>query len=202
MLQLQCYSVVASYRLMFGVLSVYIVSCFVLVSVIVSSFGCHLQFIVCFFFFLMIRRPPRSTRTDTRFPYTTLFRSYPVGGVPVAGVSETDGDFVSGVSGFVLEKTYAVELRDGEHGGGHARVVGRGSGAFDHVGRDDFAFEHGNGREGTANRVRGVAGGEHGVVGDALQVGGDSHTAWTAGNTRSVQMQAVDRKSTRLNSSH
>src|SRR3546814_13398252 len=28
-----------------------------------------------FFFFVMIRRPPRSTRTDTLFPYTTLFRS-------------------------------------------------------------------------------------------------------------------------------
>src|SRR3546814_12550152 len=30
---------------------------------------------MCFFFFLMIRLPPRSTRTDTLFPYTTLFRS-------------------------------------------------------------------------------------------------------------------------------
>src|SRR3546814_12840297 len=30
---------------------------------------------LCMFFFLMIRRPPRSTRTDTLFPYTTLFRS-------------------------------------------------------------------------------------------------------------------------------
>src|SRR3546814_8428972 len=29
----------------------------------------------CFVFFLMRRRPPRSTRTDTLFPYTTLFRS-------------------------------------------------------------------------------------------------------------------------------
>src|SRR3546814_18952627 len=28
-----------------------------------------------FYFFLMIRRPPRSTRTDTLFPYTTLFRA-------------------------------------------------------------------------------------------------------------------------------
>src|SRR3546814_14992350 len=28
-----------------------------------------------FFFFLMIRRPPRSTRTDTLCPYTALFRS-------------------------------------------------------------------------------------------------------------------------------
>src|SRR3546814_20467277 len=31
--------------------------------------------IVWVFFCLMIRLPPRSTRTDTRFPYTTLFRS-------------------------------------------------------------------------------------------------------------------------------
>src|SRR3546814_4240094 len=31
--------------------------------------------IILSFFFLMIRRPPRSTRTDTLFPYTTLFRS-------------------------------------------------------------------------------------------------------------------------------
>src|SRR3546814_19952767 len=33
-------------------------------------FGCFLLL-----FFLMIRRPPRSTRTDTLCPYTTLFRS-------------------------------------------------------------------------------------------------------------------------------
>src|SRR3546814_19473238 len=31
------------------------------------------------FFVLMIRRPPRSTRTDTLFPYTTLFRSGGIG---------------------------------------------------------------------------------------------------------------------------
>src|SRR3546814_14807866 len=36
------------------------------------------------FFFLMIRRPPRSTRTDTLFPYTTLFRS--VGECRAAGI--------------------------------------------------------------------------------------------------------------------
>src|SRR3546814_10343531 len=29
------------------------------------------------FFFLIVRRPPKSTRTDTLFPYTTLFRSRP-----------------------------------------------------------------------------------------------------------------------------
>src|SRR3546814_20501655 len=33
-------------------------------------------YLLCVIFFcLMIRRPPRSTRTDTLFPYTTLFRS-------------------------------------------------------------------------------------------------------------------------------
>src|SRR3546814_18953077 len=35
---------------------------------------CSSDAFVCIFF-LMIRRPPRSTRTDTLFPYTTLFRS-------------------------------------------------------------------------------------------------------------------------------
>src|SRR3546814_6856336 len=37
----------------------------------------HIRTFWCciFFVFLMIRRPPRSTRTDTRFPYTTRFRS-------------------------------------------------------------------------------------------------------------------------------
>src|SRR3546814_20268809 len=43
--------------------------CFNLVCLTVLSVCCS-----CLFF-LMIRRPPRSTRTDTLFPYTTLFRS-------------------------------------------------------------------------------------------------------------------------------
>src|SRR3546814_13032108 len=38
-------------------------------------------------FFLMIRRTPRSTRTDTLFPYTTLFRS-----VAVHAAFEADDD--------------------------------------------------------------------------------------------------------------
>src|SRR3546814_1080165 len=36
-----------------------------------------MMFMLCeMCFFLRIRRPPRSTRTDTLFPYTTLFRSH------------------------------------------------------------------------------------------------------------------------------
>src|SRR3546814_3567600 len=40
------------------------------------------------FFFLMIRLPPRSTRTDTLFPYTTLFRSTLAIGLNLAGLFE------------------------------------------------------------------------------------------------------------------
>src|SRR3546814_5940412 len=48
---------------------------------------CHLLFI----FFLMIRRPPRSTRTDTLFPYTTLFRSPRVSPLTVPAGAWTTG---------------------------------------------------------------------------------------------------------------
>src|SRR3546814_18700148 len=41
-----------------------------MISVVLILVVCLLCFV-----FLMIRRPPRSTRTDTLFPYTTLFRS-------------------------------------------------------------------------------------------------------------------------------
>src|SRR3546814_9835424 len=34
----------------------------------------------------MRRRPPRSTRTVTLFPYTTLFRSQPLRSFPVSGI--------------------------------------------------------------------------------------------------------------------
>src|SRR3546814_12759291 len=44
------------------------------------------MFVIVFVFFLMIRRPPRSTRTDTLLPYTTLFRS--VGDGHVAELDE------------------------------------------------------------------------------------------------------------------
>src|SRR3546814_3515689 len=39
----------------------------------------------------MIRRPPRSTRTDTLFPYTTLFRSFIVDAVPIELQCPADG---------------------------------------------------------------------------------------------------------------
>src|SRR3546814_1211128 len=51
---------------------------------------------VCvFFFFLMIRRPPKSTRTDTLFPYTTLFRSDDIRRATGAKVAAVTGDITT-----------------------------------------------------------------------------------------------------------
>src|SRR3546814_14164721 len=49
------------------------------------------------FVFLMIRRPPRSTRTDTLFPYTTLFRSRAVVGVLGAPAQQVLGEVQPGI---------------------------------------------------------------------------------------------------------
>src|SRR3546814_16029749 len=61
-----------------------------------------------FFFFLMIRRPPRSTRTDTLFPYTTLFRSGARADAPVAAAcqrcSQTAVVAVMGDSAAIVER--------------------------------------------------------------------------------------------------
>src|SRR6056297_2756107 len=46
-----------------------------LFSIFFFFFTHLLTLVYLFFFFLKIRLPPRSTRTDTLFPYTTLFRS-------------------------------------------------------------------------------------------------------------------------------
>src|SRR3546814_3551850 len=47
---------------------------------------------MCYFFFLMIRRPPISTRTDTLFPYTTLFRSKtPEDARAIVGIAKANG---------------------------------------------------------------------------------------------------------------
>src|SRR3546814_19484979 len=52
----------------------------------------------------MIRRPPRSTRTDTLFPYTTLFRSDHVMAWSTSVVSPPDGDMEAYMAS--LQKLY------------------------------------------------------------------------------------------------
>src|SRR3546814_4160186 len=60
-------------------------------------------------FFLMIRRPPRSTRTDTLFPYTTLFRSLALLGEVVAATR--NGLLASGSSCEVADFDRPEELQ-------------------------------------------------------------------------------------------
>src|SRR3546814_16760821 len=81
------------------------------------------------FFFLMIRRPPRPTRTDTLFPYPTLFRSFrPSSQVGWVERSETHRHVIcAGMMGFAsLYPSY--ELHRG-HGRSH-RVRARRSQPF------------------------------------------------------------------------
>src|SRR3546814_919153 len=68
----------------------------------------------------MIRRPPRSTRTDTLFPYTTLFRSHGfVGGRPCASASWRLW-LSSGLSNRTLLARPAGPFHSGRHQPGHA----------------------------------------------------------------------------------
>src|SRR3546814_11733242 len=60
----------------------------------------------------MLRRPPRSTRTDTRFPYTTLFRSGGIARVDAIEAGVVVGAFARAV--IILARIAAVEAADGE----------------------------------------------------------------------------------------
>src|SRR3546814_2707014 len=71
-----------------------------------------------FFFFLMIRRPPRSTRTDTLFPYTTLFRSWSnirPATWPTTGAARATSCCASKASCIPNWKTAAASCRSEEH---------------------------------------------------------------------------------------
>src|SRR3546814_9554953 len=50
----------------------------------------------------MIRRPPRSTRTDTLFPYTTLFRSYAEGVLAIDTETDSLDSITGGLAGICL----------------------------------------------------------------------------------------------------
>src|SRR3546814_16723267 len=62
----------------------------------------------------MIRRPPKSARTDTLFPYTSLFRSVVAGDATVAGLHADDVDDVfggyAGVRGHPLQGVAVAQV--------------------------------------------------------------------------------------------
>src|SRR3546814_9422166 len=121
----------------------------------------------------MIRRPPRSTRTDTLFPYTTLFRSLAL-------------DLVRGNGG--LDDTVCIDLAVRVAGGAGELV------RIDFVGIDDAVAVGIH----LADEV-GAVGTRRDRVGDAVDVRAceiDEAGPVTA------DIIGEDRKSTRLNSSH
>src|SRR3546814_12052547 len=69
---------------------------------------CH-AISICIFF-LRIRRPPRSTRTDTLFPYTTLFRS-----IHLTGAAQRNAELVLGLAGRNFRMGPRVNIRIDAH---------------------------------------------------------------------------------------
>src|SRR3546814_8168116 len=131
-----------------------------------------LSIIGCLLFFLMIRRPPRSTRTDTLFPYTTLFRSDACCAIVIRQLDFT-----------LMSLMHADDAGLGKASGRPARAAAQHHVHRRHevlatgrIGATSAVIEHTVGRENAAHQF--------GICGiDTAQVAGD-------------------RKSTRLNSSH
>src|SRR3546814_6746470 len=139
----------------------------------------------------MIRRPPRSTRTDTLFPYTTLFRS-----VDLAGEAHRSGEDV----GDAIEAIVAREIEDagahlvertGAREGAREIIIVRAvedeAAVVDQIARELALGSTGAEREGPVALGRDVA----------EQRAGEHQPA-----IRDDRAAGVDRKSTRLNSSH
>src|SRR3546814_12507098 len=84
---------------------VYLLYGFILFVFIISS-------VLLLVFVLMIRRPPRSTRTDTLFPYTTLFRS-PSSSMPLSRIGF--GNPAAGWLRRVCSISQAAQWRSEEH---------------------------------------------------------------------------------------
>src|SRR3546814_14357925 len=134
------------------------------------------------FFFYMIRRPPISTRTDTLFPYTTLFRSHFIEqqGAAVRGAEKALAPRRRAGEGALL----VAEQQRLEHRLGQRRAIDRDEGAVAAArAQMDRARQHfiaGPGR----------AVDQHGDVGGGDAIG------------ERIEREALDRESTRLNSSH
>src|SRR3546814_2753830 len=110
-------------------------------------FGCRVLF------FLMVLRPPRSTRTDTLCPYTTLFRSAGLGATAhVPGQPDTWGGWEDASVAPDRVGAYLREFR------ALLDRYGYGCSLYGHFGGGDLVFGH-----------RGAA--RHQIVGVGLGLG-------------------------------
>src|SRR3546814_3400862 len=123
----------------------------------------------------MIRRPPRSTRTDTLFPYTTLFRS-------------------------AIEHLLHRARQRGEIFGADEKVAASGSQKLrgDLVRSDELRCRSGALGRGFGERLAAAGA----AVPDDEEVRRAGHAAMLAKPKGAAQATPKDRKSTRLNSSH
>src|SRR3546814_19868489 len=80
----------------------------------------------------MIRRPPRSTRTDTIFPYTTLFRSDVSVTSFLAG--QPSDNRLSALYGDFKNERLRFDARLGRQSSSSGAVLGRFDGATTHIG--------------------------------------------------------------------
>src|SRR3546814_1969508 len=179
-------------------------------------------------FFLMRLRQPRSTRTDTHFPYTTLFRSSP-GALPEAGGRAARGLLHGSAAGMSAERPAATMAprpavpSDAASSLAAPSLAVRGlSKAFGGVEAvKDVSFQvaegellaligpNGAGKSTCLNMLNGQIQPDRGSVklaGEEL-VGLTPPQIWRRGVGRTFQITATfasmtDRKSTRLNSSH
>src|SRR3546814_12232863 len=99
----------------------------------------------------MIRRPPRSTRTDTLFPYTTLFRSYLLEAVGNVRINSPEGTVYGDKGQYKLDeqvfvmtgdnlrlvsKEDVVTARDSlENWEGQRKAIARGNAEASHEGK-------------------------------------------------------------------
>src|SRR3546814_9155058 len=127
-----------------------------------------------FIFFLMIRRPPRSTRTDTLFPYTTLFRS---------GARLLEANVRSFLQARnKVNRGIRDTIRD----------------------QPEMFFSNNNGLTATADAVEisDMGEGLFLMSADNLQIVNGGQTTASIHAARKLDQLKEDRKSTRLNSSH
>src|SRR3546814_1314665 len=101
----------------------------------------------------MIRRPPRSTRTDTLFPYTTLFRSQGLAQAQQCHVLE-DVAVVAGVEGVAVIHDGSLRDHDRMHERrARRRAYTRGFGAVSGDSDEAFSVDGGRGIGGEIGRA-------------------------------------------------
>src|SRR3546814_4515959 len=132
--------------------------------------------LMLFVFFLMIRRPPRSTRTDTLFPDTTLFRS----AADRARIDEDERAFAIGIDALFGPLDHAVRPVVDRHGPARAVIEAGAGSAADRT----AVFEAGS--------CKVAAEGEAIAVGAVVAAAGDRARVDDAGG-QAASLAAVER---------